>query len=92
MFQMYTCALIYTVCLCHTCGHSGTNGTNGEKGGFPARRTHICHVNQADLSNVLVRVLWTGEHRKDKPIGLVEPPNTCLQDAQNQIRKAAFLS
>lgn len=39
-----------------------------------------------------MRAVWPGEHRRDKPIQLVEPPNTCLWDAQNQIRKAAFLS
>lgn len=93
MFQMYTCALIYTVCLCHMWDHIQWHKQHQwEKEGIPARKTHISSVSQADLSNVLVRAVWPGEHRKDTAIGLVEPPNTCLWNAQNQIRKAAFLS
>lgn len=93
VFQMYTCALIYTVCLCHMCDHIQWSQivSMGRKKDFLPEGHIFAMLSQADISSVLVRAVWPGEHRKDRPVGLVEPP-TCLWDAQNRIRKAAFLS
>lgn len=80
---------LFTQCVrCNTCDHIQWHVLyqQGQNGGFP---TCICHVSQAALSDVLVRVAWTREHRKNKPSGQVEHPTTCLRDAQNQSREAA---
>lgn len=93
VFQMYTCALIYTVCWCHTWDHiQWHKGYQWGERGISCQKDTYLPCYHADLSSVLVRAVWTGEHRKGTPVGLVEPPNICLWDAQNQIRKAAFLS